>query len=147
MNTDRDKEAQPAPGGCEDRQSAFVSSIYPESELTAKILDAAFTVHNSLGAGFLEKVYVNALALELRAKGLACEQEAPLQVRYREAIVGDYLADIVVERRVVLELKACSALDPVHEAQIMNYLRASNLRVGLLMNFGRPKLQYRRFVI
>ena len=89
----------------------------------SRVLEAAFAVHNTLGAGFLEKVYANALTLELRAKGLACEHEAPLQVRYRETIVGDYLADIVVERRVLLELKACSALDPVHEAQIMNYLR------------------------
>ena len=138
MNTDREKEVV---------RNHTVGAIYPEQALTEKVLEAAFAVHNVLGAGFLEKVYVNALALELRAKGLACEQEAPLQVRYKEAIVGDYLADIVVERRVLLELKACSALDPVHEAQIMNYLRAGNLRVGLLMNFGRPKLQYRRFVV
>jgi GxxExxY protein len=120
---------------------------YPEQALTERILEAAFGVHNTLGAGFLEKVYANAVTLELRSKGLACEQEAPVQVRYRNAIVGDYLADIVVEGKVLIELKACSALDPVHEAQIINYLRASNLRVGLLMNFGRPKLQYRRFVV
>ena len=122
------------------------SGIYPEQALTEKILEAAFAVHNTLGAGFLEKVYANALARELRDKGLSCEQEAPLKVRYKDAVVGDYSADVIVERRVLLELKACSALDPVHEAQIMNYLRASNLRVGLLLNFGRPKLQYRRFV-
>lgn len=138
MNTDRNKEIA---------KDDTVGEVYPQQALTARILEAAFAVHNTLGAGFLEKVYANALTLELRAKGLACEHEAPLQVRYREAIVGDYLADIVVERRVLLELKACSALDPVHEAQIMNYLRASNLRVGLLMNIGRPKLQYRRFVV
>jgi GxxExxY protein len=123
------------------------AKVYPEQALTEKVLQAAFTVHNTLGAGFLEKVYANALTLELRAKGLACEQEAPLQVRYREAIVGDYSADIVVERRVLLELKAYSALDSLHEAQIINYLRASGLRVGLLLNFARPKLQYRRFVV
>jgi len=103
-------------------------------------------VHNTLGAGFLEKVYANSLALELRGKGISCEQEVPLKVRYKDAIVGDYVADIVVERRVLLELKACAALDAIHEAQIMNYLRASTLQVGLLMNFGRTKLQYRRFV-
>ncbi len=120
--------------------------IYPEQVLTQKILEAAFVVHNTLGAGFLEKVYANALVLELRAKGLSCKQEAALNVRYKESVVGDYLADMVVEDRVLLELKACAALDPTHEAQIMNYLRASGLHVGLLMNFGRPRLQYRRFV-
>ena len=120
--------------------------IYPEQALTEKILGAAFAVHNTLGAGFLEKMYANSLALELRGKGISCEQEVPLKVRYKDAIVGDYVADIVVERRVLLELKACAALDAIHEAQIMNYLRASTLQVGLLMNFGRPKLQYRRFV-
>ncbi len=138
MNTDSEKEIA---------RNYTVGAIYPEQALTEKVLEAAFAVHNALGAGFLEKVYANALALELRAKGLACEQETPLHVKYKETIVGDYVADIVVERRVLLELKACSALDPVHEAQIMNYLRASNLHVGLLMNFGRPKLQDRRFVV
>src|SRR6266849_2573029 len=120
--------------------------IYPEQALTEKILEAAFAVHNALGAGFLEKMYANSLALELRGKGISCEQEVPLKVRYKDAIVGDYVADIVVERRVLLELKACAALDAIHEAQIMNHLRASTLQVGLLMNFGRPKLQYLRFV-
>jgi len=137
MNADREARA-PA------EQAA--TGNYPEQALTEKILEAAFTVHKSLGAGFLEKVYANALALELRDKGLSCEQEVPLKVRYKNAVVGDYLADLVVERRVLLELKACSAQDPVHEAQILNYLRASGLGVGLLLNFGRPKLQYRRFV-
>ena len=138
MNTDREEEIA---------RDHTVGEVYPEQALTEKVLEAAFAVHNALGAGFLEKVYANALALELRSNGLACEQEAPLRVKYKETIVGDYVADIVVEHRVLLELKACSALDPVHEAQIMNYLRAGNLHVGLLMNFGRPKLQYRRFVV
>ena len=121
-------------------------SIYPEGELTGKILEAAFTVHNSLGAGFLEKVYENALALELKSLGLALQQQQSLKVSYRGAIVGDYQADLVVEGRVLIEMKACAALDAVHEAQLMNYLRASGLKVGLLINFGKPKLSYRRFV-
>jgi GxxExxY protein len=122
------------------------ASIYPEQELTGRILEAAFAVHNSLGAGFLERVYENALLIELRHMGMACTSQESLQVRYRGSIVGDYQADILVEGRVLLELKACTSLDSNHEAQIMNYLRASGLKVGLLLNFGRPRLEYRRFV-
>ena len=136
MNTDAENEGT-------TKQSV---GVYPEQALTEKILGAAFAVHNTLGAGFLEKVHANSLALELRGKGISCEQEVPLKVRYQDVIVGDYVADIDVERRVLLELKACAPLDVIHEAQVMNYLRASTLQVGLLMNFGRPKLQYRRFV-
>lgn len=94
----------------------------------------------------MERVYCNALLIELRAEGLNCTQEAPLKVKYRGVTVGDYCADIVVAERVLIEMKACAALDPNHSAQLMNYLRASGIRVGLLLNFGRPKLEYRRFV-
>ena len=118
-----------------------------EKEVTEKILGAAFKVLNTLGAGFLEKVYENALALELRKVGLGVECQKPFPVRYEGIVVGDYLADMVVASRVIIECKAATNLDPVHEAQLMNYLKASGLRVGLLMNFGRPKLQYRRIVV
>jgi GxxExxY protein len=138
MNTDRERNGE---------QHPVAESIFPEGELTDDILKCAFAVHNSLGAGFLEKVYANALALELRAQGHSCVQEAPLQVRYRNAVVGDYAADLVVENRVLLELKASQALDSTNEAQILNYLRASGIRVGLLLNFGRPRLEYRRFIL
>ena len=127
-------------------ENAQATSIYPEQELTGRILEAAFAVHNSLGAGFLEKVYENALLIELRSMQICCSSQASLQVRYKGFVVGDYQADVLVEGRVLVELKACSALDSNHEAQLMNYLRASSLKVGLLLNFGRPKLQYRRFV-
>lgn len=116
-------------------------------EITEKILAASFQVHNTLGAGFLEKVYENALALELRARGIAYEQQKPIAVRYRETVVGDYSADLIVEAKVIVELKASTALDHVHEAQVLNYLRATGLRVGLLLNFGRPRLEYRRLVL
>jgi GxxExxY protein len=82
----------------------------------------------------------------MAAAGLICVQHAPLEVRYEGAVVGDYVADMLVERPVLLELKACASLDPSHSAQIMNYLRASGIKVGLLLNFGRPRLEYRRFV-
>jgi GxxExxY protein len=120
--------------------------IYPEQELTQKILKAAFEIHNALGAGFLERVYSNALSHELRQMGLACEQEVAHKVKYKDLIVGDYFADLVVERRVLVELKACTGFESIHEAQILNYLKASGIHVGLLLNFGKPKVEYRRFV-
>ena len=127
-------------------ESAPAATIYLEQELTQKILEGAFAVHNTLGCGFLEKVYSNALVFELRKIGLVCEQEVPFKVRYKDVVVGDYFADLLVEKRVLVELKACTGLDSVHEAQILNYLKASGIQVGLLLNFGKPKLQYRRFV-
>ncbi len=122
------------------------SSILLEGELTDKILGAAFKVQNALGTGFLEKVYENALAFELRKGRLAVECQKPFPVRYEGTVVGDYLADIVVSGKVIVECKAASNLDPVHEAQLMNYLKASGLRIGVLLNFGRPKFQYGRIV-
>jgi GxxExxY protein len=127
-------------------ESAPLAAIYPEQELTQKILAGAFAVHNTLGCGFLEKVYSNALLFELRKMGLHCEQEVPFKVKYKDFVVGDYCSDLVVENRVLVELKACTSLDSVHEAQILNYLKASSIQVGLLLNFGKPKLQFRRFV-
>jgi GxxExxY protein len=127
-------------------ESGAKAAIYPEQELTQKILEGAFAVHNTLGCGFLERVYSNALLFELRNMNLSCEHEVPFKVRYKEAVVGDYCADLIVERRVIVELKACASSDSVHEAQILNYLKASRIQVGLLLNFGKPKLQHRRFV-
>src|ERR1700689_4212114 len=98
MNTDNQSKIQGKQGSEEP---------YPEQDLTEKILQAAFAVHNALGAGFLERVYSNALAVELRAQGIAIQIELPLKIKYRDAIVGDYVADLVVERRVLVELKAC----------------------------------------
>jgi GxxExxY protein len=122
-------------------------SILVESELTDKILGAAFKVLNTLGAGFLEKVYENALSIELRRNGLNVEHQRVFPVTYAGTKVGEYQADLVVAGKVIVECKAVSNLDPVHEAQLINYLKASGVHIGLLMNFGRPKLQYRRFVV
>src|SRR5258708_3239867 len=99
-------------------ESAPITAIYPEQDLTQKILEGAFAVHNTLGCGFLEKVYSNALLFELRNLGLHCEQEIPFKVKYKGVVVGDYCADLVVDKRVLVELKACTGLDSVHEAQI-----------------------------
>ena len=125
-----------------DREEA----IGPEAQLTQKILAAAFKVLNALGCGFLEKVYENALLLELRRSGIRTEQQKGFHVLYDGAIVGEYQADLVVDGRVIVECKAASTLDSIHEAQLLNYLKAVGIRVGLLLNFGRPRLQYRRFI-
>ena len=142
MNTDTNWRLQTHPATL---ATAPVNK-YPEQELTAAILQAAFAVHNTLGAGFLERVYSNALAIELNGKGLKLVQNQQLQVEYRGTVVRDYIADMIVGNRVILEPKACASLDPNHSAQLKNCLRATNIRVGLLLNFGRPKLEYRRFV-
>ncbi len=112
--------------------------------LTQLAIGCAYRVSNTLGAGFLEKVYENALVIELRKAGLAVEQQKPLPVRYEGQIVGDYIADLLVEDAVLIELKAVSALDDVHLAQCINYLKAADLKLCLLMNFGKPRVEIRR---
>jgi len=106
-------------------------------ELSKKIIAAAYNVHNELGNGFLEKVYKNALAVELEDSGLSCRLEAPLDVSYHGRIVGEYFADLIVEDKIVVEVKAVSKLDSVHEVKLVNYLKATGLNVGLLINFGQ----------
>jgi len=122
-------------------------SILIEGDLTEKIFGAAFKVLNTLGTGFLEKVYENALSLELKRTGLLVEPQKVFHVKYEGAVVGEYLADLVVAGKVIVECKAISNLDSVHEAQLINYLKASGVHVGLLINFGRTTLQYRRLVV
>ena len=114
--------------------------------LTEKIIGAAFAVANNLGIGFLEKVYENALAFELRKNGLKAEQQSPIKIYYDNVIVGDYVADLVVEQSILVELKAVKALDDIHFAQCMNYLKATGMKVCLLLNFGTSKIQIKRIV-
>src|SRR5258706_2436138 len=114
--------------------------------LSARVIGAAQRVSTTLGCGFLEKVYENALAIELRRNGLAVDQQPGIIVRYRREIVGEYLADLLVENRIIVELKAVRALDSIHEAQCINYLRASGLPLCLLLNFSRPRLDVRRII-
>jgi GxxExxY protein len=108
-----------------------------DAVLTEKIIGAAFKVHNTLGCGFLEKVYENALALEIRRQGLKAVQQAPIQVVYEGTVVGDYFADLWIEDRVIVEIKAVLKIHPRHEVQLVNYLTATGVDVGLLLNFGR----------
>ncbi len=114
------------------------------SEITHAILGSAFDVLNELGSGFLEKVYENALCFDLRSKGLTVRQQTPIEVFYRTECVGHYVADLLVEGVVLIELKAVKSLLPEHEAQTINYLKALNLPVGLLLNFAKQKLEYKR---
>lgn len=119
-----------------------------DSDLTFKIIGCAHKVHNALGAGYLEKVYENALRIELHKAGLAVEQQEPVNVYYDGQIVGEYFIDLLVERRVVVEIKAVSKLAPQHEVQLVNYLTATGMTIGLLLNFGASvecKRKYRRF--
>ncbi len=115
-----------------------------ETAVTESVIGAAFTVANRLGCGFLEKVYENALAHELRKRHHKVEQQKPMDVRYDGEIVGLYQADLVVDGSVVVELKAVRALDPTHRSQCLNYLRATGLETGLVINFGLPRLEVQR---
>ncbi len=113
-------------------------------QITAGILEACFEVVNELGAGFVESVYEKALLRALRDKGLKAESQVPVEVFFRGEAVGTFHTDILVEQKVVVELKAVAALAPHHQAQVINYLKATGIEVGLLVNFGRPKLEYKR---
>jgi GxxExxY protein len=122
-------------------------STYPEKELTESIIGAAFEVHNVLGPGFLEKVYRNALLKELLVRGHGAEAEVKIPVYYKGESVGDYYADVLVDERVILELKALAGLTGEHKAQLLNYLKATGLKIGLLLNFGTRKVQIKRKIL
>jgi GxxExxY protein len=116
------------------------------NEITEKIIGCVYIVGNTLGNGFLERVYENALAHELRKSGLQVEQQKGIKVLYDGIVVGDYVADLLVQDAVLVELKAVKMLDAIHMAQCLNYLRATGLKVCLLLNFGTSKVQIRRLV-
>ncbi len=115
-------------------------------DLTGKIIECAFKVHNNLGFGFLENVYKNALMIELHKAGLKAEKEKRIQVHYYGQPIGDYAADIIVEDMVILELKSVKELHPAHEVQLTNYLKATGIEVGLLINFGESVTIKRRIL-
>ena len=117
--------------------------VVKHKALTECIIGAFYTVYNTLSYGFLEKVYENALAIELRTLGLKVEQQARIAVYYAGEIVGEYYADLLVNDTVIVELKATRAIAPEHEAQLLNYLKATPYEVGLLLNFG-PETQIKR---
>jgi GxxExxY protein len=113
--------------------------------LTEKIIKCFYNVYNTLGYGFLEKVYENSMMLELKKEGLSAVKQESIKVYYLEEQVGDYYTDIIVENKVILELKAAETLALEHEFQLLNYLRATEAEVGLLLNFGKAP-QFRRLV-
>ncbi len=115
-------------------------------DISQGVIGCAYEVSNKLGCGFLEKVYENALAHELRKRRLHFRQQDRIQVRYEDVVVGEYVADLVVEDEVLVELKAVRACDDVHSAQCLNYLKATGKRLCLLINFGRPRLEIKRLV-
>jgi len=114
-------------------------------DISETVIGASFEVMNELGGGFLESVYQKALVIALRQKGLLVEEQVPLAVLFRGENVGQFFADIIAEGRVLVELKSAKNLAPEHQVQIINYLKATGMEVGLLINFGPTKLEYRRF--
>jgi GxxExxY protein len=117
------------------------------NQITYAINGAIFEVNRILGPGFLEKVYENALLLELKRRGLNADSQVPIKVFYKETVVGEYVADLLVEGKVIVELKTVEKLDKVHEAQMLNYLKATGMQVGLLVNFRHPKAEIKRMVL
>src|SRR5437870_1452212 len=116
------------------------------SEVTEAVLNAFYHVYNTLGYGFLEKIYENALVLTLRKRGLSVIQQAQVKVYFEGEVVGHYFADVIVVNRVLVEIKAAEALHSAHESQLINYLKATDLEVGLLLNFGpKPALKRKVF--
>lgn len=114
--------------------------------LAERVIGCAFKVSNTLGSGFLEKIYENALVLELKKSGLKVGQQYPITIRYEGTVVGEYVADLLVEDCLLVELKAVEELNTIHSAQCLNYLRATGLKLCLLMNFGKTKVKVRRLV-
>jgi GxxExxY protein len=129
-----------------DKKPAYSASLYKHSDLTEKIIGAFYKVYAALGYGFLENVYVKALMIELQKQGLHAQDELPIHVYYDGQLIGEYFADLVVNELVILEIKAAKALAAEHEAQLLNYLKATPYEVGLLLNFGpKPETKRRSF--
>jgi len=119
---------------------------FPHKEITETIIGAAFEVQNQLGYGFLERVYQRALQVELLRRGISAEIEKRIQVQYKGVVVGDYDADLIVGDCVAVEIKVSPQYDKRDEAQLLNELKATGLKVGVLLNFGRTKVEFKRFV-
>ena len=114
-----------------------------QNEITHKIINAFYQVYNNLGYGFLEKIYENALLIELEKRNVPAQGQCPIQVFYEGYLIGEYFADILVNEQIIVEIKAAKNLTLEHEAQLLNYLKATDIEVRLLLNFG-PKAQVKR---
>jgi GxxExxY protein len=140
MNTDSHRLA------AEERALAAGSAPYPHEALTRQIIGAAYEVHRQLGYGYLERVYENALAVELKTRGVPAVQQASINVHYKGALVGVYIADVLVDNVVLCEIKAGDSIADAHQAQLLNYLKATALKVGLILNFGPKRVAVKRMV-
>ena len=116
-------------------------------ELSYKIIGLAMQVHKELGHGFLEKVYENAMMVMFRRNGVRAVQQAPIVVRFFEEVIGDYFADILVEEKIILELKSVEKIINAHKAQTLNYLKATGFHLAIILNFGKEKLEYERIAL
>lgn len=133
-------------GGILDKKTAYSAELYKHSDLTEQIIGAFYAVYSALGYGFLEKVYVKALMIELERRGIKTDDEFPINVYYLGQQVGEYYADLIVHKLVILEIKATKHLAAEHEAQLLNYLKSTPYEVGLLLNFGpKPETKRRSF--
>ena len=118
---------------------------YPYRDITEKIIRCCYNVYDELGSGFLESVYEKSLLKELEDNGLNCESQKSINVYFRNTLVGEFRADLIVEEKVLVEIKSISALQKIHKAQLMNYLKATKIQIGLLINFGE-KLEFKRTI-
>jgi len=116
-------------------------------DLSYKVIELALEVHNELGCGFLEKVYENALMVLLEREAIPARQQAPADVYFQGKVIGQYFADILVDNKLILELKTIDTIANVHKAKVLNYLRATGIKLGLILNFAKPKLEYKRLVL
>ena len=119
---------------------------YSLKPVTDQLIGAAYEVHNILGYGFLERVYQRAMQVELQRRGIKVELEPPIKVQFKGVIVGDYAADLLVADQILVELKADAEYQSLHEAQLLNELRGTGIRLGYLINFGRERVEYKRMV-
>ena len=122
-------------------------ALQKQDGVSEKIIGAAFDVQNNLGAGFLEKVYKRSLAVELQRIGLNVEEEKKIEIFYKDVLVGEYFADLVVNKEFIVEIKSVEELAKIHTAQLLNYLKATGIRKGLLINFGQSKVKFKRYVV
>lgn len=146
MNTDKSELLQ-ALFETEDDNSGIIKQKLEPNQITEKIINCAFRVGNTLGCGFLEKVYENALAHELKKIGLKVRQQEEIKVFYDDVEVGYYEADLLVEDLILVELKAVREINDINKAQCLNYLKATGLKICLLINFGNPRVEIKRIIL
>jgi GxxExxY protein len=132
--------------GTDETQIKAAEKDFSLQPITQQLIGAAYEVHNVLGFGFLEKVYQRAMQVELQLRGIKVELEPKIRVQFKGVVVGDYAADLLVADKIVVELKTDAIYQPAHEAQLLNELRGTGMKLGYLINFGRERVEYKRMV-